>query len=32
VLVTGRHVAIEVSSDGVEQLSDAELHSLKEQW
>jgi len=32
VLVTGKHVAIEVSSDGAEQLSDAELRSLKEQW
>ena len=32
VLVTGKHVAIEVSDDGVEQLGDAELRSLKEQW
>ncbi|MEO8880614.1 MAG: VIT domain-containing protein [Gemmatimonadaceae bacterium] len=32
VLVTGRHVSVEVSDAGVEQLSDAELRSLKEQW
>jgi Ca-activated chloride channel family protein len=32
VLVTGKHVAIEVSDDGVEQLGDAALRSLKEQW
>ena len=32
VLVTGKHVAVEVGSDGVEQLGDAELRSLREQW
>lgn len=32
VLVTGKHVAIEISDAGVEQLLDAELRSLKEQW
>jgi Ca-activated chloride channel homolog len=32
VIVAGKHVAIEVSPDGVEQLGDAELRSLKEQW
>ncbi len=32
VLVAGKHVSIEVGSDGAEQLGDAELRSLKEQW
>jgi hypothetical protein len=32
VLVAGRHVAIEVSPDGVDTLDGAELRSLKEQW
>jgi Ca-activated chloride channel homolog len=32
VIVAGKHVAIEVSNDGAEQLGDAELHSLREQW
>ena len=32
VLVSGAHVSIEVSADGVSQLGDAELRSLKEQW
>ena len=32
VIVAGKHVAIEVSPDGVAQLGDAELRSLKEQW
>ena len=32
VLVSGKHIAIEVSLDGVAQLSDAELRTLKEQW
>jgi Ca-activated chloride channel family protein len=32
VIVSGRHVAIEITDTGVEQLGDAELHSLKEQW
>lgn len=32
VLVAGRHIAVEVSSDGAEQLGDAELRTLKEQW
>ena len=32
VLVSGRRVAIEVSGDGAEQIGDAELRSLKEQW
>jgi Ca-activated chloride channel family protein len=32
VLVAGKHVAIEVGSAGAEQLGDAELRSLKEQW
>ncbi|MBK5189823.1 MAG: hypothetical protein JJD97_16390, partial [Gemmatimonadaceae bacterium] len=32
VLVAGTHVAVEVSPDGAEQLGDAELRSLKEQW
>ena len=32
VLVAGKHVAIEISDAGAEQLGDAELRSLKEQW
>ncbi|HEV7704045.1 MAG TPA: hypothetical protein VGO46_07110, partial [Gemmatimonadaceae bacterium] len=32
VLVAGKHVAIEISDTGAEQLGDAELRSLKEQW
>lgn len=32
VLVNGTHVSIEISDAGVEQLDDAELRSLKEQW
>lgn len=32
VLVAGKHVAIEVSPDGAEQLGGDELRSLKEQW
>jgi hypothetical protein len=32
VLVTGKHIAIEISDAGVEKLGDAELRSLKEQW
>jgi Ca-activated chloride channel family protein len=32
VVVAGRYIAIEVSLDGVAQLGDAELRSLKEQW
>ena len=32
VLVAGKHVAIEVSDAGAEQLGDAELRTLKEQW
>ena len=32
VLVTGKHVSIEVTDAGVEQLGDAELRALKEQW
>ena len=32
VLVTGKHVAIEITDAGAEQLGDAELRSLKEQW
>jgi Ca-activated chloride channel homolog len=32
VLVTGKHVSIEISDTGVDQLGDAELRSLKEQW
>jgi Ca-activated chloride channel family protein len=32
VLVSGAHVAIEVSPDGVSQLGDSELRTLKEQW
>lgn len=32
VIVAGKHVAIEVSNDGAEQLGDAELSSLREQW
>jgi hypothetical protein len=32
VIVAGRHVAIEITDTGVEQLGDAELRSLKEQW
>jgi Ca-activated chloride channel family protein len=32
VLVSGKHMAIEVSPDGAETLGDAELRSLKEQW
>jgi Ca-activated chloride channel family protein len=32
VLVTGKHVSIEVSPDGVDTLGAAELRSLKEQW
>ncbi|MGH7622851.1 MAG: hypothetical protein ACREMU_10965, partial [Gemmatimonadaceae bacterium] len=32
VLVSGAHVAVEVSPDGVSQLGDAELRTLKEQW
>ena len=32
VLVAGKHVAIEISEAGAEQLGDAELRTLKEQW
>ena len=32
VVVAGKHVAIEVSPDGVDTLDGAELRSLKEQW
>ena len=32
VLVSGKHVAIEVSADGADTLGNAELRSLKEQW
>jgi Ca-activated chloride channel homolog len=32
VLVSGRHVAIEVSPDGAAQLGDAELRSLEKRW
>lgn len=32
VLVAGRHIAVEVSPDGAEQLGDAELRTIKEQW
>jgi Ca-activated chloride channel family protein len=32
VLVAGKHVAIEISDTGAEQLGDAELRTLKEQW
>jgi len=32
VLVAGKHVAIEISDAGAEQLGDAELRTLKEQW
>ncbi|HSU93143.1 MAG TPA: VIT domain-containing protein [Gemmatimonadaceae bacterium] len=32
VLVSGKHMAIEVGPDGADALSDAELRSLKEQW
>jgi Ca-activated chloride channel family protein len=32
VLVSGKHMAIEISPDGAETLGDAALRSLKEQW
>ena len=32
VLVSGRHIAIEVTPEGAESLGAAELRSLKEQW
>jgi Ca-activated chloride channel homolog len=32
VLVAGKHVAIEISDAGAEQLGDAELRTLTEQW
>jgi Ca-activated chloride channel family protein len=32
LIVAGRQVAIEITDTGVEQLGDAELRSLKEQW
>jgi len=32
VLVAGKHVAIEISDAGADQLGDAELRALKEQW
>jgi Ca-activated chloride channel family protein len=32
VLVAGKHVAIEITDTGAEQLGDAELRTLKEQW
>jgi hypothetical protein len=32
VLVSGKHIAIEVSADGADTLGNAELRSLKEQW
>ncbi len=32
VIVAGKHVAIEITGAGVEQLGDAELRSLREQW
>jgi N-acetylmuramic acid 6-phosphate (MurNAc-6-P) etherase len=32
VLVAGKHVAIEISDAGAEQIGDAELRALKEQW
>jgi Ca-activated chloride channel homolog len=32
VLVSGTHVAVEVSPEGADSLGDAELRSLKEQW
>jgi Ca-activated chloride channel family protein len=32
VLVSGKHIAIEVGPDGADTLGDAELRSLKEQW
>lgn len=32
VLVSGKHIAIEVSPDGADTLGNAELRSLKEQW
>ena len=32
VLVSGKHIAIEVTPDGADTLGNAELRSLKEQW